>query len=125
MKSWDEGDTCMRRSRIEKERCNTYAKGEPASSLRSRPGRKDGEGWVEDGTGGVGWLFGCLVVDGMSRGKWVKGKEEYVERTQTTRKSPAIRTVQSTSGLSQRRLKVHLCVRKLLLFVWSFQAKIS
>lgn len=72
---------------LEKERRCTYAKGEPASSLRSQPGRKDGEGWVEDSTG----VVGCLVVGGMRRGKWVKGKEEYVTRTQTTWKSPGIK----------------------------------
>lgn len=50
---------------MEKERFCTYAKGEPASSLRSQPGRKDGEGWVEDSTG----VVGCLFVDGMRRGR--------------------------------------------------------
>lgn len=85
----------MKRGGMEKEHRCTYAKGEPASSLRSQPGRKDGEGWVEDSTG----VVGCLIVDGMSRGKWVKGTEEYMARTQTTRKSPAIRTVQWTSKL--------------------------
>lgn len=30
--------------------CCTYDKGEPASSLGSRPGWKDGEGWTEGGT---------------------------------------------------------------------------
>lgn len=58
MKSYDaEEDTCMRRGgRWEKQLHCTYAKGEPASSLRSQPGGKDGEWWVEDGTGVVGWL---------------------------------------------------------------------
>ena len=53
------GDTCNEEEagRKKKERRCTYAKGEPASSLRSRPGREDGEGWVEDSTGvvGCGW----------------------------------------------------------------------
>lgn len=48
----------MRRGGMEKQHCCTYARGEPASSLRSQPGRKDGEGWVEDSTGVVGWLVG-------------------------------------------------------------------
>lgn len=75
----------MRRHGMEKKHCCTYAKGEPASSLRSQPGRKDGEGWVD--STGVG---GCLYVDGMRRGKWVKGTQEYIEQTQTTWKSPGI-----------------------------------
>lgn len=75
----------MRRGGMEEQRCCTYANGEPASSLRSRPGGKDGEGWVEDSTGVVGWS------DGMSRGKWVKSTEEYVAQTQTTRRSLGIR----------------------------------
>lgn len=62
------GDAWMRRGETEKQRCCTYAKGEPASSLMSQPGRKDGKGWVEDSTGVVGWF------DGMSRGKWVKAR---------------------------------------------------
>ncbi len=37
------------RDGAEKERRCTYAKGEPASSLRSQPGGKDGDGWVEGG----------------------------------------------------------------------------
>lgn len=71
---------------MEKEHCCTYAKGEPASSLRSQPGGEDGEGWVEDSTG----VVGCLFVDGMRRGKWVNGNEEYGVRTQTTWKSPNV-----------------------------------
>lgn len=55
-----------------RQRC-TYARGEPASSLRSQPGGTDGEGWVEDSTGVGGWLY----VDGTRRGEWVKSMKEY------------------------------------------------
>lgn len=78
IKSWHKGGTRVLRGRMEEERHCTYAKGEPASSLRSQPGRKEGEEWVEDGTGVVGWLF----VDEMSRGKWVKSTDEYAQRQQ-------------------------------------------
>lgn len=61
------------------EECCTYAKGEPASSLRSQPGGKDGEGWVEDSTR----VGGCLYVDEMQRGEWMNGPVEYIEHTQT------------------------------------------
>lgn len=48
--------------------------------------------------GRYGWRTAqvWLVVDGMSKGKWVKGTEEYMARTRTTRKSPGIRFVAGT-----------------------------
>lgn len=46
----------MRRGRIEKVRWCTYAKGEPASSLRSQPGGKDGRRTAQV----VWWVFICF-----------------------------------------------------------------
>lgn len=41
----------MRRPGMENANCwSTYDKGEPASSLGSQPGWKDGEGWAEGST---------------------------------------------------------------------------
>lgn len=73
-------DTCMRRCRMGKRQRCTYARGEPASSLRSQPGGTDGEGWVEDSTGVGGRVGGQVYVDGTRRGKWVKGMKEYIEQ---------------------------------------------
>lgn len=50
-------------------------------------------GWLFfwGGGGGGGWGgFRFCFVDGMRRGKWVKDMEEYMARTQTTRKSPDV-----------------------------------
>lgn len=45
----------FKRVGMEKPHCCTYAKGEPASSLRSQSGRKDGEGWRTAQVWLVGW----------------------------------------------------------------------
>ena len=44
------------RGRRETQCCCTYAKGEPASSLRSWSGGKNRKGWVKDSTSVVGWI---------------------------------------------------------------------
>lgn len=74
---------------MEKERCCTYAKGEPASSLRSQPGRRDGGG-LGGGQHRCGWLFGC----GWNEERRVGERHGGVRGTDTDNMEKPGRTVQ-------------------------------